>query len=277
MSKSWILMLTLVLLCAGVALGYGQDGAQGGPPATPPGSGTGPGQQPEKGTPPPDAVPNPAKVILDLRGGSIVNVVAEYGASYPAIVFSHTTLASPIDVRLAPLWFLEEALGLDVQMLLTFVGDPADLVVLCKTVADETVYHAITLTVNGTTYRFRTDEGKPLWNPSGKIKEGTATTPSLQVGTARNMGGEIIRIVPSLITGELTLMLRADDGLIYRIRLAEAEAVLATDFALRDRSRVQVRFALEAGTGETVALQLTTESQQTLRLRDENGRRLKPD
>lgn len=268
MSRRCVVIFAGILLCAGSVVAYGAGNGQGGPPSTPPGQGQGPGQQPG------DATPNPAKVILNLFDGTIVDVMAEYGAEYPAILFEQASLENQIPVRLAPLPFLEDALSLSLEMLQTFEGQPADLVAMSKTTGDEVVYHAITLTVGGVTYRFRTDEGKPLWNGSGKTKDRKGTEPTLQAGTTRDLGGEVLRVVPSLITGDLKLMLLGDDGRRYGIRLAPAEDLLATDFALRDRNRVRVRFALETGTGRAVALQLSTEAQMTLRLRNENGQRL---
>jgi hypothetical protein len=198
--------------------------------------------------------------------------MAEYG-TYPAIVFGHESLTSPIEVRLAPWWYLEQALGLDPATLLSFVGARADLVMYSN---KDDVYHAITLTVNGVEYRFRADSGKPLWNPGGKIKDRNATDAALEAGTARDLGGEVISVSPSLYSGELILTMLGDDGVRYRIRLAAAGDLLATDFALREHNRVQIRFALEAQTKQAVALQLTIEAQWTVCLRDENGQSLGP-
>lgn len=263
----------MFILAAVSIYGQGAGKGPGGPPVTPPGQG--PGQTPDPAGPPPTATPTPNKVVLTLDG-TIIDVVAEYGEEYPVIVFKPSSWVNPIEVRLAPMWYLEEV-GLDLDALDDPEEETADLVVFYRLNVDEVVYHAITLTVNDVEYRFRTDDGKPLWTPSGKIKERKLADAALQEGTVRDLGGTVLRIAPSLVSGELVLTMAGDDCLTHRIRLAPAEELLATDFALRERSRIQLRFALEQQTGGAVALQLSTEAQWTLRLRDENGRRVDPD
>lgn len=283
MSKQLTTILTVLLLCLGLSLAFGQGSGKGGPPVTPPvqgqgnpivtPGGQGQGQPAGPGGTQPEVASNPKKVET-LTGGEIVDVMGEYGSAYPAIVFAHPTLTDPITVRLAPLWYLEEALLLNRQILLTFVGKPADLVMYSN---KEDVYHAITLTVEGEgTYDFRTLTGKPLWNPSGKIKDRKLTDAVLEAGSTRDLGGEVLSVSPSLLSGELILAMLGDDGLKYRIRLADPEDLLATDFALREHNRVQVRFALEAQTRQAVALQFSVEARWTVRLRDENGQSIGP-
>lgn len=269
-------VLPVMLILAGVSLyGQGSGKGPGSPPAAPPGQGT--GQPADPSGPPPSATPTPNKVVETLAGGTITDVLAQYGAEYPAIVFSHPSLTAPIDVRLAPIWYLEEALNLNLETLRTLKDKTADLVMFYRLNVDETVYHAITLTVDGAVYRFRTDDGKPLWNPSGKIKDRKAADAVLTEGTVRELGGIVMRISPSLVSGELVMTMAGDDCQMHRVRLAAAEELLATDFALREGNRIRLRFALEQQTRGSVALQLSTEAQWTLRLRDENGRRVDPD
>jgi len=277
MLKAMLTKVLPVMLILAVVPLYGQGAGKGpgGPPLTPPGQG--PVQPPDAAGPPPTATPTPNKVVETFTGGRIEDVLAEYGAAYPVIVFSHSSLTAPIEVRLAPIWYLEQALNLDLEALNTFEGKTADLVVFYRLNVDDVVYHAITLTVDDVEYRFRTDDGKPLWTPSGKIKERKAADAALLAGSARDLGGTVLRIAPSLVSGELVLTMVGDDCLRYRIRLAAAEELMATDFGLREGNRIRLRFALEQQTGGAVALQLTTESQWTLRLRDENGRRVDPD
>lgn len=243
----------------------------GGPPATPPGQGQGPGQSPGSG-PPPTATPDPAKVIISVTG-VISGVYAEYGAEYPAILFTPDS-ASAITVRLCPLWFMEDEVGLSLETLVSLKDSRAFLVALKKTTDEEVVYHAITLTLlpDGPIYRFRTDDGKPLWNGSAK-KPKDRTTASVNVvqGSARDLSGSIVRSFLELKTGELYLLLLGDDGYTYNLRLGAPEEILATDLPLRERTRLKVRFALETASHNCVALQLSTEAQLRIRLRDENG------
>lgn len=274
MSRTIDCMTGVLLVCAGLAMAYGQGNGQGGPPATPPGQGpgqgTGPGQQEPPSVQPPTA--NPAKVIVEYDG-TIGEVLAAAGSQYPAIEFTPAG-GLMIEVLLAPMWFLTEEVRLPLDSL---TGETAHLVALQKTTADVVVYHAISLTVDGETYTFRTDDGKPLWNGSGKKpKDRTAAMPELAPGSTRELGGEVERMVESLTTGEMKMMMLGDDGFRYRICLGPVEDLLAAGVMPREKNRVRVRFALEAETHGAVALQLTTEAQTTVRLRDDNGLRLGP-
>lgn len=272
MKKYWLNYIGVVAVLGILTLPLTAAGAGGGPPVTPPGHGQGP-SPPQAPGPPPTATPDPAKVIVTGRG-VITNVLADYGAEYPAILFTSSAFLNPIIVRLAPLWFMEQELGLSVPVLVGLIGKEADLVALEKTTSEDVVYHAITLTLtsDGTVYRFRTDDGKPLWKGSAKKPKGRDTTSATLVeGSVRDISGSVLRVSMSLTTGELTLVFRGDDGLMYPIRLGSPEDIMGSDLALRERSRIQIRFALEATSRQCVALQLSTEAQISLRLREENG------
>lgn len=277
--KEWIVVILAIAVFLAVlpavayGQGNGQGSGQGGPPATPPGQGTGPGQQPPPSTPPPTATPSPNKVFFE-GSGVITDVLAAVGTQYPAILFTPTS-SEVFEVLLAPMWFLED-LGLTEEVLAELAGKTAYLVAFDK-ITDDVGYHAISIEVDGTEYVFRTEDGKQLWNGSGKKpKDRTAATPGLLAGSARELGGEVKRVVESLATGEMVMWMLGDDGLQYRIRLGPAEDLLAGGVMLHERNRVTVRFALEEQTRGAVALQLMTEAMMTVRLRDDNGVRLGP-
>lgn len=232
----------------------------------------------------PDAPPGKAKGLdgpVYEIAGNITDVLVQECGAYPVVEIT-TDEGRLYLVRLAPVWFLKEELGLTIEAdssksLPGWLGQEVNALIQESLLSDQPTYHAIWIDFTSTPdltpdYRFRTDDGMPLWMSRRNGPE--ARENAIDPAAIREMSGVVTAIGASLVTGDLKVVMRGDDGLFYGFHLGSPDELAGLGLTIREQNRLTVRYAPDPESKARLALEFSNEAQVRVRLRDANGNRI---
>lgn len=214
--------------------------------------------------------------------GNITDVLVQECGSYPVVEIT-TGDESVYLVRLAPVWFLQEELNLTIEAnaensLPGWLGKDVKALIQESLLSDQPTYHAIWIDFTSTPdlapdYRFRTDDGMPLWISRRNGPE--ARENAIDPAAIREISGVVTAIGASLVTGELRVVIRGDDGLNYGFHLCSPDELAGLGLTIREQNRLTIRYAPDLQSKVKLALQFVNEAQVRVRVRDEIGNRVR--
>ena len=262
--KQTFKVLSILVLAAAISFGQGNNGR---------GSSNGPANMAAAAH-----QIDPSKVVAITGEVKAVNI--SYGLKHPSIVVTDASLGE-VTLELAPLyWLLENGFEVEPGHRVAATAAP------CLD-SDKTALFAINIEnlTLGVELPLRDSDGTPLWvvrGPQGKGQAkgrgpGAGNQAGAQVrgscidtATITTVSGTVsaINMGLGIRMPALTLATAAGD---LTVRIGPERILLEAGFAIEAGQTLTVRHALSPCTGERVALDLTSASGQTLKLRNDDG------
>ncbi len=257
--RTFVIYLTALLTIAGTAVF-----AQGGRQAS--------GLHGQQAGPPASAAP----VITIHITGPVKDVFLGTGLQNPAIVIENNADNMEYLTRLAPLFFLQEDYGFEVEP-----GNVVDAEVTqcCNSGAD--YYLALSIqnvTLDGPVIQLRDPiTGVPLWTAAGRQRRNG------QAKAGYGGGGCFVGAQTVTVSGVVqefsaptglrlpVLVVKTDAGETLTIKVGPVRILLENGFELSAGEQVTVTYAVSSCTGEKVAFLLTTPTGITATLRNSDG------
>lgn len=213
--------------------------------------------------------------------GQITDVLVQECGTYPVVEIT-TGGGQVYLVRLAPVWYLVEELKLSIDAeaansLPGWLGQEVKALIQESLLSDQVTYHAIWIDFTTTPdltpdYRFRTDDGMPLWMSRRNGPE--ARENEIDPAAIREISGVVTATGASLVTGDVKVVMLGDDGLFYGFHLGSPDELAGLGLTIREQNRLTVRYVPDPNSKAKLTLQFSNEAQVRVRLRDANGNRI---
>jgi len=202
--------------------------------------------------------------------GVVTAVNIGFGAQYPSIEINKK------QIKIAPVWFLLEN---DFELK---EKDQVRVIAAPSTATADAYLHALSIRnlLTGGEIKLRDDYGVPLWvrgrgrgaNPGGQ-GYGVMTGGCIDPATIKEITGTVDKVTMGAGIRQPTLIIKTGSGEIVTVRIGPERVLLEADFELNPGEQVKARVATASCSNELVALQLTNQAGQTVKLRNDDGSR----